>query len=183
MAARLAMDKPDLIKSLVIVDSNTLSYDDPSVPREFYEKIERSLPSSPTRESVCLEAIANSYSTSHITEDFIDEMYAIALQPKILDAKQKMKSNLGVVFREKLNALRIKALEDIRLGKLRKPTLILWGLNDPSAPYVLANDLYRLISSCNDRTELHFFNQAGHYSFREKANDFNAVLKSFVESL
>ncbi len=181
VATRLALDMSDLIDQLIVVDSNTLAPDDPSVPRDFYQKIERSLPSTPTKESVCLEPIENSYSRFHITEDFVNQMYEIASLPKTLAAKQKMKSGCDNLFRSKLKITREETLDSIRTGNLKQPTLIMWGLNDPSAPYILALDLFRLISSQNGKTELHIFNHAGHYSFRERCLEFNSALKAFVE--
>ena len=132
VGARLGLDKPDLTDALVIVDSNTLPADDPLVPREFYQKIELSLPTIPNRESVRLEPVENSYSVKHINDDFVDEMYKIASLPKTLVAQEKMNSECGVLFRDTLKVTRQKTLESIMTKGLKQPTLIIWGLNDPS---------------------------------------------------
>jgi pimeloyl-ACP methyl ester carboxylesterase len=179
VAARLAIENPALVKNLILVDSNTLPPDDPSTPKDFYTRIERELPEVPTRESVRREAEANSFSSKHITPDFVEELYAIAKLPKTRDAKTKMAKLRDSLFIPELNRQRKETVEMIRNGRLKKPVLIVWGLNDPSAPYILALDLFRLIAAVNVNTQLHIFNQAGHHSFREHPEQFNDLVVAF----
>lgn len=178
--ARLALDYPDLAKCLVIIDSQTLAPDDPSTPKNFYEDLEMKAPEVETRESVQLEPTANSYSRNHITKDFVEELYNVASLPKTIQARQKMKTTAGNLFLNDLNKKRQETLEMINAGRLKVPALILWGLNDPSAPLKLGLNLFQIISSQIPRSQLHIFNQAGHYSFREHPEDFNRVVTNFI---
>ncbi len=50
---------------------------------------------------------------------------------------------------------------------LKAPTLIVWGFNDPTAPYTLGVDLMEQVSKVVDRTELHIINQSGHLVYAE----------------
>ena len=50
----------------------------------------------------------------------------------------------------------------MQAGGLERPTLIIWGYNDPSATYDMGVDLFKLISSSVDEAQLHLFNKCGH---------------------
>jgi 2-hydroxy-6-oxonona-2,4-dienedioate hydrolase len=179
VAARLALDYPEMVCRLVVTDTNTLAPDDPSTPKTFYERIEKKLPVHPTRESVRYEPVANSYSPAHVTLDFIEEMYRIARLPKTREAKRKMRL-LHSVFQTNLQRRRHDILKSIREGHLRQKTMVVWGLNDPSAPFVLGMKLFRLIADKNGETQFHAFSAAGHYTFREHHNEFNWLVLGFV---
>jgi 2-hydroxy-6-oxo-6-(2'-carboxyphenyl)-hexa-2,4-dienoate hydrolase len=182
-AARLAIDHPELVKALVIFDSNTLPAEDPSMTYDFYTKLEVGAPPVPDREFILREPIANSYSHEHITEDFIQEMLRIGRLPRTLEARAKMEHFLEAVF---LPSMRDKKYETLRLveaGRLKAPTLIIWGADDRSSPMKLGLDLLRVIGKVVPRTEFHAFNQAGHYVFREHAPQVNRLITNFVQSL
>ena len=62
-------------------------------------------------------------------------------------------------------------------------TLIIWGVNDQSSPMKLGIDLLQVIGSVVPRTEFHAFNHAGHYVFREHAQQVNQLITNFVMKL
>ena len=68
----------------------------------------------------------------------------------------------------------------IKAGKLSMPTAIIWGWNDPFAPYVLALDTMKTISAANPATEMHFVNHSGHYVFAEQPLTVFRHINSFV---
>jgi 2-hydroxy-6-oxonona-2,4-dienedioate hydrolase len=182
-AARIAVDHPDLVKALVIFDSNTLPAEDASLPYDFYTKLEVGAPSVPDREFILREPIANSYSHEHISEEFVAEMLRIGRLPRTLEARKKMEIFLDAVFLPSMREKKYETLKLIRAGGLKAPTLIIWGLNDQSSPMKLGIDLLQVIGSVVDRTEFHVFNHAGHYVFREHAREVNKLIISFVNSL
>ena len=51
-AARIAVDHPELVKALIIFDSNTLPAEDPSLSYDFYTKLEVGAPGVPDREFI-----------------------------------------------------------------------------------------------------------------------------------
>jgi 2-hydroxy-6-oxonona-2,4-dienedioate hydrolase len=180
VAARIALQHPEMVRKLVIVDSNTLPPDDPSTPRDFYARLEDKLPEQPTVSSVRREVEANSFSAAHITRDFAEELFRTADLPTIKEARKKMNKLRDSVFGPALDRQRKETLGMIAAGKLRKPALIVWGLNDPSAPYFLGIKLFRTISAVNPDTSFHMFNQAGHYSFREHPKEFDDLVVAFA---
>jgi 2-hydroxy-6-oxo-6-(2'-carboxyphenyl)-hexa-2,4-dienoate hydrolase len=182
-AARIAVDHPELVKALVIFDSNTLPAEDPSMAYDFYTKLEVGAPPVPDREFILREPIANSYSQAHISEDFVQEMLRIGRLPRTLEARKKMETFLEAVFLPSMREKKYETLKLIQAGRLKAPTLIIWGVNDQSSPMKLGLDLLHVIGSVVPRTEFHAFNQAGHYVFREHAQQVNQLIANFVKSL
>lgn len=177
----LALEHPEKVKKLIIVDSHTTAPEDSSIPEgEFYAKIEWELPPVPTRESVQKEPEANSFSREHITDDLVEDIYNVALLPKTLEAKGKMKQLARKIFYPGMAKMKEKALKQIETEGLRQPVLVVWGLNDPSAPVKLGLDLFKLIAAKTPESQFHVFNQAGHYTFREHPEEFNRVITTFL---
>ena len=182
-AARIAIDHPELVKALVIFDSNTLPAGDPSMTYDFYTKLEVGAPPVPDGEFILREPIANSYSQEHISEDFIQEMLRIGRLARTLEARAKMEHFLEAVFLPSMREKKYETLKLIEAGRLHAPTLIIWGADDRSSPMKLGLDLLRVIGAVVPRTEFHAFNQAGHYVFREHAHQVNQLVTNFVQSL
>jgi 2-hydroxy-6-oxonona-2,4-dienedioate hydrolase len=182
-AARIAVDHPELVKALVIFDSNTLPAEDPSMSYDFYTKLEIGAPPIADREFILREPIANSYSQEHISEDFIAEMLRIGRLPRTIEARKKMEHFLEAVFLPSMRDKKYETLKLIEAGCLKAPTLIIWGVNDRSSPMKLGIDLLQVIGSVVDRTEFHAFNHAGHYVFREHAHEVNQLITHFVKSV
>ena len=182
-AARIAVDHPELVKALIIFDSNTLPAEDPSMSYDFYTKLEIGAPPIADREFILREPIANSYSQEHISEDFIAEMLRIGRLPRTIEARKKMEHFLEAVFLPSMRDKKYETLKLIEAGGLKAPTLIIWGVNDRSSPMKLGIDLLQVIGSVVDRTEFHAFNHAGHYVFREHAQEVNQLITHFVKSL
>ena len=69
----------------------------------------------------------------------------------------------------------------IREGKLNTPTLVTWGLDDPSAFWdPIGINCLNLILPNVKNSSMHIFNNSGHYVFREQPAEFNEVVISFI---
>ena len=178
-AARLALDPSMSVAKLVLVDTNTLAADHPSTPTDFYSSIDARYPPEPDEDAVRLEPFLNSYSTDHVTPDFVAELLRIARLPKTREVRVTIDRVRDQFLRDGRRQRDI-ALDSIRAGELRIPTLVVWGANDRSAPVALGYDLFQHISMACPETELHVFNHAAHYVFRERAAEFNAVVSGFL---
>jgi 2-hydroxy-6-oxonona-2,4-dienedioate hydrolase len=181
-AARIAVDRPELVRNLIILDSSTLAPDDPSVPLDFYSKLEEGPPSTPNREFVCREPEANSYSNDHITDDFIEAMLKIALLPKTIEAREKMEHLLDALFLPDVRKRKYETIDLINAGRLKAPTLIIWGANDRSSPMKLGVGLLEIVGKMVNRTQFHTFNHAAHYVFREHPHEVNQLIINFVKN-
>ena len=76
-------------------------------------------------------------------------------------------------------ALMQEAHEEIKAGKLRVPSLVIWGDNDPSMVYDVGIAIFRLMSTNNPRAEFHLYNNYGHPPYIEYPEEFNRLIRSF----
>ncbi len=172
-------------KSLVVVDSATLG-PDPSDPKldsnRFYAEIERRVPSGPpSPEGLRLEPAANSFSSEHITEAYIERCLQVARLPAQIEATQKMRERLNdEVFMPNLRQRRAETLERLDEEGVPVRTLLVWGRMDPSASFSeVGLPLWGRLCQRSRDVELHVFNNAGHYSYREYAAEFNRLVTAF----
>jgi 2-hydroxy-6-oxonona-2,4-dienedioate hydrolase len=182
IVARIALDYPQMIKTAVMVDSSTTAPEDPHMPTDLlYQYIGRwTPPGAPTRESVRLEADAQSVSTDHITGDFVDRMLKVASLPSIQEAQKRMNAGVRMkVWYPSLYAARAKTVREIEDRGLGVPTLIMWGFNDRGAPLYLGHRLFERVCPLTPDAEFLVLNRTGHYVFREQCRKFNRTLKSF----
>ncbi len=196
-SARIAMDQPERVKTLTLFDSNTLAPGDPkpSTP---------DLPPAgppPTKDSVRQKLLESSsyVRKDYVTEEYVEAELEVALLPKIGQAAEKLEvlrkrfielnpdkvharpalvHNSGTAWW--LYEVKDETLEMLRAGGLKRPTLIIWGYNDPSATYDMGVDLFKLISSSVDQAQLHFFNKCGHAPFRVYPQAVTELMVSFV---
>ncbi len=151
--ARIAIDHPELVKTLTLFDSNTLASGDPPPPAAPGPRT-RSRPSS------------GGFSPTAEDEEWI--------QQTTEQVRQRLRS-IRSTFQEDYSA--------IKAGHLKTPTLIIWGFNDPSATYAMGLELFELISNSVDQAQLHLFNQAGHSPYHEYPREVIDLMLSFIESV
>ena len=70
----------------------------------------------------------------------------------------------------------------VKAGRLKPPTLIIWGFNDPGAAYTIGIEIFNIISAVVDRTELHLFNQSMHYVFQEYPREVADLMVDFIRN-
>ena len=77
-------------------------------------------------------------------------------------------------------SMEMTALQEITDGKLKVPSLVIWGYNDPSSPFEGGMELFDHINAGATReSRMHVFNKSGHSSFVEYPDEFNRVIESF----
>ena len=197
--ARIAVDHPEMVSHLVILDSNTLAPDDPNTPERTDPPADRKLP---TREELKAASLASrqSYQKDFLTDSYIEGEYQIAQLPKLAEVARRfnaardkwVRENPDIVKQHPLWArnmgattwwmykMKYETLERINSGMLKAPTIIIWGYNDPTAPYTLGVDLMETLSKVVARTELHIINQSGHLVFAEHPETVTRLIRGFV---
>jgi len=177
-AARVALDHPQLVRSLTIVNSGTLS------PRVSTNEIVLTGPPHPpyTRESARWTYEGYCFNPRNVTDDWIEIVYDVLNQPKYRESVRKMvEEQAGArFFVPQLAKQKRETLQWMNEGRLQRPVQIIWGYNDRTASVEGAFDIFRMIGAHQRRTELHIFNQAGHFPYREHPERFNATLGRFV---
>ena len=63
-----------------------------------------------------------------------------------------------------------------RIGKLRKPTLLIWGKNDTTVPFEYSSDIHNAIP----HAEFHAIENCGHIPHYEKPEIVNPFLLEFL---
>jgi pimeloyl-ACP methyl ester carboxylesterase len=181
LVARLALDHPELVKTIIIVDSGTLAPDNAECPVEaFYAELtQRTPPGPPTPETARIEPDAQSFSKEHITGDFVERLCEIGQLPQHQEAQERMRALGSTIWASDLDQHRRETLSQIAQRGFPSPALLIWAVNDPSAPLALAHTLFQIICKKTRITELHVFNRAGHYVFREQPDAFSRLLRSF----
>jgi pimeloyl-ACP methyl ester carboxylesterase len=181
LVSRIALDRPDLARTVVIVDSNTLAPDDPRYPwTAFYEELAlRIPPGPPTADTVRMEPDAQSFSKEHVTPDFIARLLEIAQRPENREAAEACAEVRDSIWMPSILAARAQALKDIDASGLGAPALVIWAANDVSAPLALAAPLYERISARTEQAEMHVIARAGHYVYREQPDAFVRTLAGF----
>jgi pimeloyl-ACP methyl ester carboxylesterase len=181
LAVRIALDRPELTRTVTIVDSNTVAPDDPRFPwTRFYVELDTKMPPGPpTWESVRIEPDLQSFSREHVTDGLLERLLAIARRPEFEHAARKVKELRATVWMPSIEPVRAETLADIDVRGLPVPTLVVWGAEDPSAPLPLAHALHARIAARTPEADLHVLGRAGHYCFRERPAAFERTLAAF----
>ncbi len=109
--------------------------------------------------------------------------FQIGMLPKYQEAASKMESAglKTTLFLPHLAKQKEETLGRIRDGQLRTPRLVIWGYNDPTATLNQGQALFDLLAGSEPRSQMHIFNQAGHFTYREHPKKFNDVVRSFIQ--
>ena len=180
VAGRMTLERPDLVRSCIPVDTNTLA---PGMGRNHIVFADAPEPRL-TRESQRWVIERYSYSGAHITEDWLDSMTEIARLPKYQETVDRMVTR-GLrksLFLTKHSLQKEETLGWIRDRGLQRPTLLVWGYNDPTATLAQGLRLFELLTLRERRSQMHIINRAGHFSYREHPREFNEVLRGFIAS-
>jgi 2-hydroxy-6-oxo-6-(2'-carboxyphenyl)-hexa-2,4-dienoate hydrolase len=178
---RIALDYPEMVKSLVCMDCGMV----PPGPSRFtlpffmYVMFYVEPPEGPTPESIRRGMELWSYSMNNITDEKVQKALTISRFPKRIEAREQMiKHNMSPAH-PSFQDLRKKALDEIKGGKLKVPTLVLWGYNDPAMYHQGGVDLFKLVSSGNPESQLHIINNCGHSPYIEYPELFNRLIINF----
>ena len=178
LTCRLTVEHPELVKSCVIVSSNTCAPGTGTNEMVFANKPVPSL----SRESQRWVLERYSYSADCVTGDWLDALTHIAQQQKYAEAIDKM-MNEGLLWTQFLPGLQADKEDMFRMLGVRgiqRPVMQVWGCNDPTVSHTQAFGLYSILAAKERRSRWHIFNEAGHFCFREQRKRFNEVIRSFI---
>lgn len=177
-SARLTMEYPELVRSLSIVSSGTLS------PGVGTNEVTLANPPFPpfTRESARWVYENYCHNPEAVTEEWLDVVMDVLSQPVYRKGVSKMvEEKLGVrLFLPDLARYKRETLAWINEGRLQRPTQIVWGFNDRTVVAERGVEMFNMISAHERRTTLNLVNEAGHFVYREHPERFNALLDAFV---
>jgi 2-hydroxy-6-oxonona-2,4-dienedioate hydrolase len=181
VAARLALEAPQLVRSLTIINSGTLT---PGVSTN--ETVLSRCPHPPyTRDSARWIYEGYCYRPETVTDDWIETVYEVMQQPKHRESVRKMMGEQLLVtqFLPALARDKRETLAWIAEGRLQRPVQVIWGFNDRTIAAQYGVDLFHLIAAHERRTTLSIFNESGHFPYREHPERFNALMTRFVAGI
>ncbi len=183
-AARLALEQPDLVRSLIIVDSATLS---PPIGNlaERRAKIGLGQGAGAQRDGTIEDGFrhnmeALSYNKQHVTEEFVAAAGFMARQPSGMKTDAAMKGEEAKRYEANIQAGAREMREWIAAGRLQTPTLLYWGKNDPSAIVEVGLKLFDMIAEKNKRAQMLIANDRGHFHYREHPAEFVRTVTGFM---
>ena len=179
LSARLALEHPEMAKSLVIVNSATLAPEEGN----YAERFQNTVGDLPTdlKDRIRETWKRLSPTQDHITEDFVEASAFMETLPKTKEAAGKLEAGLRKPWLDSIDRQKEETLQWIKDGRLTLPTLICWGADDGTAPLSQGLTLFEMIREHAHRTRMHIFNQAGHFPYRQYPDEFNKVVTSFIE--
>jgi 2-hydroxy-6-oxonona-2,4-dienedioate hydrolase len=175
-----AVAHPEMVRTLVMIDSVTASPVGPTTSRE--EAI-GNCPKDPD----WVEWRCRLRAISYLPDVAFDDAYFaagrfMADQPKSHETVAKMKAGAGQPLRSQFNDWKKSVHERIMAQPvLMMPMLIYWGFNDPSAVLARGHALYGVVAKQNPKVRMFTVNQAGHFHFREYPDEFNTNVINFVD--
>lgn len=179
LVARLALEHPEIVDRLIIVDSASLSPESTMFPSYSWYDMLPIKEGVPTLESVQVEPYYQAFNKAQVTQDLAKRLLEIASMPKFQEAQDKMKVLGPTLFNPNINRARNATVTQIDEVGFSMPTLLVWGFNDRSAPLPLGHHLFEHIVRNMPNAEMHILNGAGHNSYRDQHEAFNRIVTSF----
>jgi pimeloyl-ACP methyl ester carboxylesterase len=187
MALFIAVEHPDVIKTLTIMDSVTAAPLGPGVPPS--ENPVLKCPKEPELAFWKCRLQALSYKPeANWDKEFWEAAEYMAETPKSKEAEEKIKAGAGErsgttpvdspfnVYKRNLLA-RIQNEPDV----LPFPVLIIWGHDDHSVPLGRGFALYDVIAVQNPRVRMIVVNKADHFDFRLYPDEYNDHIVDFID--
>ena len=182
---RVALDRPDIVKCLVNMDTVMAPFDGRSdvgrtaISRFAYLATSIVPPSGPTLEAMYRASEHSAHTRNYISWKRAAQDLVLAKNPKHIEAKMGIMKARMFPSNPAFVNLRKTALEEIDAGKLKVPSLMLWGRNDLEAPLELGLQLYERFSAGTEISELHVINNAGHAIPYEQPEAVNKAILGF----
>ena len=180
LAGRIALEHPEIVKTLVVIDTATLAPEVGSYEARRAE-ILHDMPTD-VKENIRVGWQRMSFNPAHVTDDYVDTAFFMQTQPKAQETERKMQSGLMKPWLEGLNRQKEESLQWIKDGRLTMPTLVYWGANDPAAILPQGLALFELVREHSPRAHMHVINHAGHFNYREYPEEWNRVVTNFIQS-
>ena len=184
-AARVTLEHPEIVRTLIVCDSATLS-----PPMGNIEERRAAIglgtgagarsPGATPRDQFRFNMEALSKNKEHVTDEFVSAAAYMAGLPNGQKTDAAMRGETAKRYEEII----AKGAEEMRgwikQGRLQTPTLLYWGKNDPSAILTVGLALFDMIAEKNPRARMLIVNNAGHFHYREHPEEFGRNVINFA---
>jgi pimeloyl-ACP methyl ester carboxylesterase len=131
----------------------------------------------PTRQRLVDWLHSMVYDQSLVTDELIEERWALATDPETLAAARRMYGKAAFAAMMAAMAASDQPLPWARMHKVTAPTLLTWGRDDRVSPLDMALIPMRTIPNA----ELHVFPNCGHWAMIEAKSAFESVVLAFLD--
>lgn len=182
VVTRFALDHPERTGCLVNVDATVIAppVDIQNIVR-FYQHLARDVhpAGGETAESIRQAMQLFSHTGNNITAQRVQRSLAIAQSAKFAEAKAGFNAAGLNPAHPTYRALKARLEADIDAGRLRAPSLIVWGQRDPEQSLPAALALFDRMAAAGTPVDLHVIGNAGHFPFIEYPEAFDHVVTGF----
>jgi 2-hydroxy-6-oxonona-2,4-dienedioate hydrolase len=182
---RLALDNPDLVASLVIVDSTMVApAENAAQAVRFYIYMQNQLhpDEGETPESIRRGMEFFSYTNNNITDQRVQRIYELAQTEKYAAARAWFQLNRMSPAHPAYRGLKAQAWKQLAAGELHVPTLIIWGREDPEGSFDAGVRFSEALKEAGTDVRFHAFGETGHVPYMEYPEAFNRVVIEFAEA-
>ena len=183
LAFLLAANYPELVRTLVIVDSSTAA---PPAGDDRPHRRERLFAGCPEQENAAGDSFrcgqsALAYDPVAVTDDYVAAAGHMWSQAKAQDTERRVTREISALNARVTSEMNHDAYHRIGLGEaLQMPVLLYWAKNDLSVLPIQAVSFYNIIAETNPRAWLLFTNRGGHFHYQEHPEEFNRNVINFV---
>jgi 2-hydroxy-6-oxonona-2,4-dienedioate hydrolase len=176
----LALQHPEIVRDLVIVDSDTAA---PETPATKVDALALCPKEPDWEEWKCRQRASSSAPNEAFDDEYFMAGKYMSLLPKSQETATKLKAGAGgeLGTTDGFNQWKAAWQQRIRKeGVLEMPVLIYWGANDQVAPVAAGEALRDLIAGQNPHVQMTIQDKAGHFPFRENAEEFVSSVTDFI---
>lgn len=174
VAANLAIAHPNLFRRIVTIGGVGRNIFSPG-PGEGINLL-MDFTDNPSREALVRWLHSMVYDRSIVTEEMIEERWALATEPKTLESARRMYSRAAMTATAAAAAAADQAPYWAMLHKITAPTLITWGRDDRVSPVDMALLPLRTLP----RGEIHIFPNCGHWVMIEQKAAWESAVLAFL---
>lgn len=177
----VAFKIPDRVKKLVVVSSASAApAPTTGSDMDFYNNVERTAPADAAGLVQHYHA-AQAVAEGPLPDDYVEIAAQMLESDKQQAAVASYNRNAEAHWIPSLAAAREDLQRKFRETGIPVPTLLIWGVNDRSAPVASGHLLFNMITEKTKNSSMHLLNNAGHQVFRDQRKLFAATVGSFIE--
>ncbi|MGZ4522318.1 MAG: alpha/beta fold hydrolase [Mycobacteriaceae bacterium] len=174
VAANVAINEPGRVHKLVTIGGMGKNILSPG-PGEGI-KLLMEFTDNPTREGLVRWLHSMVYDPAVVTEELIEERWALAIEPKTLEIARRMYGSKAFAATAAAAAASNAAPYWAQLHKIQAPTMLTWGRDDRVSPVDMAMLPMRTIP----HAELHVFPNCGHWAMIEAKAAWESAVLAFL---